>query len=517
MISANEKRVYRNTLALTLRTFLTIPIGFFSVRLALSALGAENYGMATLLSGLTAVTLVLSACVANATRRFFCVEVAGADTLRMRRLFSQAVQVYWGTAFLFALLMDGLGCWMILYKIKMPAENLGTAILFYQTVVFAFVAQYIGGLYSVFLTAYEHITTIAWVSLLESVVHIGFLGALCLVPQSHVFIAYGMVSGLTYMVTALLYYGIVRHRFPVISAYRPCWERKVLGNMFSFALWKMATGISGSLCTIANGVLLNNYFGSVLNAAQGVASIVVGKVSGFGFGLMSASQPQLIKLYAQHQIKAMEILFVRVTKFAVFILVGLAVPVLVNLDFLLDVWLDEPPIYCNWFVLLGFLTAMTDVTCVPGATIVDATGRIRGMQIVGCFCPWLFFGVVYFGLGYDLGPLWVPITVFIASVVGNVVRFYFIKRTIPEFRLLFFFSSFLYRVAPVVLCGVTCIVAVRVLFSAPGWLTVFLTSCASFLAVITTIAFHGLTPDERQEIVAVITGRLSRMAARMKR
>lgn len=509
MISANEKRVYKNTLVLTLRTLLTIPIGFLSVRVAFNLLGASDYGLANVLGSLVSLAMILSRSVAGAARRFLCYDLADYNPDRTRRLFSMLLMVYWITSVGLVLLLEVFGYWMITQKISMPASSISIALLYYQTIVLGFVFQYIGGAYSTVLVAQEEMSAIAWVSLGESIVHLCLMAVLCFWGDINMIIPYGMACMLSFGLSYLSYYLIAKYKFSEVVSFKYNWDGKVFKRLLSFTAWQLCGGVVSSLYVIIKNVIINNFFTSIFNAAQGIADLVNGKIGGFGMGFMDASQPQLIKLYAQGEINQLECLFLRITKYSFFILLLIGFPFFVNIESILSVWLKEPPPYCALFTVLGFLTALVDVTCVPGNTIIEATGCIRGKQICGCTIPWFFLGLIYLGVLYGVGIVLIPTVAFVAAVVGNLVRFIFIKRLIPSFRVWHFFIGVFKGVLPV-LCGLGIIgYGIRYLMPHNTWVSTVGSSGLAAIFGAAVIFFLGLSVDERNLFIAFIKRKFS--------
>lgn len=510
MISSNEKRIYKNTLALALRTFLSIPIGFFSVRIALNLLGAADYGMADVLGGLTALAVSVSGCVGGAARRFLCFDLGDINEARTRNLFSMLILIFWVTSTFLIIALEGFGYWMITTQIQMPVENIPMALLFYQTVLIGFWAQCIGSAYTALLTAYEEISVIAWVAIGESLLHLGLVAALAFVSTKSLLVPYGIVNMVSCVVAAVAYWQIARFKCGNVSRFHWNWDGGLFNHIFNFTFWGLCAVISGSIYGMINGVLLNNYFTSVLNAAKNVAGIVTSKISTFGYSLFVASNPQLIKLYAQGEIEKLEMLFTRITKLSFFILFSIGLPLFTNLEYILELWLKNPPPYCAEFATIGFITALVDITCNPGNILMDATGKIRGYQIFRAAIPWFFMALIYIGLKRGMGPLWIPLVALFAAAIGNIIRFSFIKHFIPKFRILRFAFEMLRRIGSVVVVGCFVMFTFRVLGFNRTWSLVLVNSvlAESLLGVI--VWCLGLTVEERIDLKTFVRNTISK-------
>lgn len=511
MISTSEKRVYKNTLMLTLRTLVTIPIGFFSVRLSLGMLGAADFGMVGVLSGFTAIALRLSSCIGNSVRRYLCCSMVKDDDLAMRKLVSCSLQIYWVAAVLFVVGLELFGIWMIKYKVRMPVENVSTAIMFYQTVVIGFAIQFLGGAYSSVLTAYEDIHAVAWIGIGEIIVHFMLIVGLYFWGRADLMIWYGVVTVLSFSFTAILNYLVAHRRHGEVVRYLPVRDWKLTRDLLGFTCWQVPSGISASLCGITKGVLLNNYFTSVVNAAQAVGGLISSKISNFGQGFLWASQPRLMKLYAAGEIAEMQALFIRITKFCFFILFMLGVPIFLKIEYVLQIWLKNPPPYSAPFAFLAFAGALMDVTTLPCIAVILATGRIRIPEMVDVVTPWIYLPIVFWGFNAGYGPLTVPVVSLVALSLGFVIRFSFIKWFVPAFSIRkFVYSLIRYYLLPflVVLPGVW---GLRLLF--PG-MTFYDAVAAGILGILyagVVIYCLGFSTDERAEVLKWFKGKLSHL------
>ncbi len=514
LISTNEKRVYKNTLALSLRTLVTIPIGLISVRLILGCLGAEDYGMANLLSGLTALASLITMGISNTAGRFLFVNLVNKSEEEIRRLFSVLLTVFCSTAVFLAIILEIFGCWMITSEVKMPVENVTTALIYFQLVVLTSVCSYIGGAYRKLLTAYEDISLLAWLSLGESFVHLLLVCGFYFCMSKHTIIGYGVLTFLTSCFSTMSCYILARIRYPHVTSFAWWWDKILFVKIISFAGWQLLTAISRSCYNMISAVLLNNYFSSALNATQGIATIIIGKLGEFSITIFSASDPQLSKLYTSGKIDEMEALFVRVVKFAFFILFLLGVPILANIEFVLDVWLEEPPAHTTSFVLISYFAMLANVTCWPCGAIINATGKIKCDQIIRSLNLWLFLSMGYIYLQNDVSPLCIPILAFFSNAVENIFRLALVRRLVPQFRFRYFLYEMIKRVVSVCILLLFCVCFYRMFFRGCYLGQALVSSVLLGCFTIVLIWGIGLTKLERKEVLKVVKNRLNLLIGR---
>jgi O-antigen/teichoic acid export membrane protein len=180
---------------------------------------------------------------------------------------------------------------------------------------------------------------------------------------------------------------------------------KLLKELVSFAGWNVLGEIAWVFTGQGANMLLNAFFGPVINAARGIADQVNGAVSRFVTNFQVALNPQIIKTYANHDWTETMKLVYRGTRFSFYMLLILSLPIIIEMDKILHIWLKEVPGYTTIFCQLTLMTSI--VTCITNllAQIARAYGKIRNYQIVVSFVLFLNFPLSFLALKLGLSPV----------------------------------------------------------------------------------------------------------------
>ena len=91
--SDNTRRIAKNTLALYVRTFITMCVGLYTGRVMLDALGIDNYGIRNVVGGIIDMSSIITGTMAGAISRYITFALGEGDKERLNRVFSTSVNV----------------------------------------------------------------------------------------------------------------------------------------------------------------------------------------------------------------------------------------------------------------------------------------------------------------------------------------------------------------------------------------------------------------------------------------
>ena len=264
-------------------------------------------------------------------------------------------------------------------------------------------------------------------------------------------------------------------------------------------------------------IILNLFFGTAVNAARGVALQVSNSVNAFVSNFQMAFNPQITKNYAQGEVREMERLALRGLKFSFVLLYFLALPLLLNVDFVLDVWLKEVPEYSSSFIVLIMADALVcSLFGSPLMTSLAATGSIRNYQVAVSLIILLSIPVAYVLLRSGMEPETVYYVTIVFSAVSGFARFFFARRQIG-FSVRRFISSVLLRVAGMLAVSLPLPLYLRLcVLTVDSWWT-FLVLC-SVSVVCTGISAWTVALDrtERDSMGRMLKDWTAKLAGRRK-
>jgi Na+-driven multidrug efflux pump len=273
--------------------------------------------------------------------------------------------------------------------------------------------------------------------------------------------------------------------------------------MFNYSLWHLVGNGAAVLKNHGVNLVLNFYFGPAVNAARGLANHVDSSVSLFSSNFMIALSPQITQSYSRGDIKDMFKLVNRGSRFSFYLLFLLAVPVIINADYILHIWLKEVPAHTVAFVQLTLIAMMIGTLSKPLITAQNATGNVRSYQLVVGGIVLLNLPLSYLFLYFGMMPEIVVVVAIVVEILAFLARMYMIPFTINEFRPLLFIRDVILKCLMVSLFAVPIPVLVYI-YLPENFYTFVLNVCICVLSSAVVIYYIGCNASERTIIVSAI-------------
>lgn len=378
--SQNNKRIAKNTLILYARMLLTVGISFYSTRLILANLGVSNYGIYNVIGGFVGMFHMVSSTLTQAVGRFMTVELGRGDERKLQQTFSTSVNILLLLSVVVLLLGETVGLWFVNAKLNIDPDRMVAANWIYQFSLFSFLVEMVSTPYGGAVIAHERMGTFAFVTVAK--VLLTFCIALSLaVSPIDTLVFYGILVFSVSASVQLMYWAYCRRHFAECR-YSVHIEKGIFREMFGFAGWNFLTTSAAMLSSSGLSILLNMHFGTTINAARGVASQINGISTAFARNFMTALNPQITKSYAAGNTDYTRKLMCNGAKFSYFLFLLVALPCLMETDFIMSVWLKEVPPYAGIFVRLALLNTMVEILLNTSETVNAASGKIRNYQIL---------------------------------------------------------------------------------------------------------------------------------------
>ena len=425
-IQTNNKRIAKNTAALCARMFLTIAIGIYSSRLVLEALGVTDYGVYSVVGGIVTFFVFLNASLANGTQRFLNFYMGRGDRATLNRVFSTSVYIFMLLAVLILVLGETVGVAVVNWVLDIPPERRAAANVVLQFTILASLIDVLSLPYNALIIAYERMGVFAYVSVAQSVATLLAAWALTVLPGDRL-ITYAILSCVI-MVLVRVFYGWYCARHFTIRATRSGVTRTLFREMLSFSGWTL-TG-SFAYVTYMQGIpiLLNLFFGPVVNAAHALAQQVNASLSTFSANFMMAARPQITKYYAEGQVAAMQSLVFYSSKLSVLVMLMVALPFIVMPDYLLGLWLVEVQAHMATMLRLIMWASVINALAMPANTAIQATGRVRAYQVAEAVALLLAFPLTYVAFALGGAPESAYVMLAIVFALAQMVRTYFMAK-----------------------------------------------------------------------------------------
>ena len=357
-------------------------VSLYTSRVVLNTLGIENFGIYNVVGGFVTMFGFLNNAMASASQRFLTFEIGRKDSIQLRNVFNMSVNIHFIIAFVILIFAETVGLWFVNAKLTIPPERMIAAMWVYQFSILTLMVDMVSVPYNAIIIAHERMNVFAWISIIE--VSLKLLIVFMLVWFG--FDKLKLYAVLTFGVALIiqLIYGFYCSRNFKESKFRWFWDKALYRILMSYAGWNLWGNAAGVIMGQGVNVLLNIFFGPAVNAARGIAYQVRGAVNSFVTNFQMAMNPQIIKYFATDDLKHMHQLIFQGAKYSFFLLFILSLPILLEAEIILKLWLKIVPEYAVIFTRLIIINILIDSISGPLMTAANASGKIKLYQgIVG--------------------------------------------------------------------------------------------------------------------------------------
>lgn len=393
--SANNKRIAKNTLLLYFRMFITTIVGLYTSRVVLQTLGVTDFGIYNVVGGIISMAAFLNSAMVAASQRFLSFELGRDAQDRLKRVFCTSINIHAAICLVAFVLAETIGLWFVNAKLVIPADRMVAANWVYQASILTFMINVMSVPYNSAIVAHEKMSAFAYISILDVVLKLLIVYVLLILPFDKLII-YSIL--MVCVVTLIrLCYTIYCKRYFEECTYHFIFDRPLFQEMFAFAGWSIIGNLGFSFKDQLSNIILNLFFGPSVNAARGVAIQVSSHVKTFAHSFTMALNPQITKQYAAGNIEASRKLVYAGSRYTFYLLTLISIPVIINIDYVLTLWLGFVPKYTAQFVIFTIITSLIYAMSECVTKAIQATGRIKCFQIGISIimlselpCAWIF-------------------------------------------------------------------------------------------------------------------------------
>lgn len=502
--SANNKRIAKNTLLLYVRMLFLMLISLYTSRVVLATLGIEDYGIYNVVGGVVSMFSILSSSLSSAVSRFLTFELGKGDFDKLSRVFSTSVIVQSLMALLVVIVAEVVGIWFLNNKMNIPLERMDAANWVMHCSILTFAIGLISVPYNATIVAHERMTAFAYVSVLEAMLKLSVVFAIS-ISMFDKLKTYAVLLLTVSILIRMVYGWYCKRNFPECQ-FHFVNDRQLLKNMTGFAGWTMLGNGAWMFNTQGLNILINLFFGVTLNAARGVATQVEHAVMNFVTNFMTAVNPQITKSYAEGNLGYMHTLICRGAKYSFFLMLFFAVPICLETDQILSLWLEKVPDYAVDFVRLTFVTSMCSVIGNTLVTAQCATGKVKRYQIIVSIWGLWVFPLTWIAFEMGFSPVSAYLIYAFIYFVLIFIRIYLVKDLI-KMPWKTYIKSVILKCAIVTLVSFVLPYVVYVCFEASILRLIEVVVMGS-ISVVGTIYVLGLDEKEKHFVIIQIRKRL---------
>lgn len=479
--TSNNRRIARNTLFLYIRMIIVLLITLYTSRVVLQVLGVEDYGIYGVVCGFVSLFAIFYNSFTSSIIRFYNAAIGRDRSDELADTFRAALIMQLMLAFVVVILVEAVGFWYIRNKMVLPPERLPVAWIIFHISVLSLAITLIQAPFSAMILAKEKMDYYAFVSVLGALLGLGSVFILKAIPYDKLLL-YGFLQICIAIVTFLLYVVYCRCNFAEVRLGKS--KNIMLGKrMVTFSGWSLLEPIAYTMSGQGNNMVLNLFFGPAINAAYSLSNQIANAVDHFTTNVSTAFTPQLMQSYSAGDSVRTKNLVLGMTKINYTLQLMLCIPLIVELDYVLNLWLGtEVPAFTASFAIYILIIKTVNSLQNPLTKVVLATGRIKRYMTVTSILVAASLPVGYMLLkrGYDADSIYAGMVVL--TVINLFACVVMTSRVFPELRL----SDYLVKIIlPCVLCFVVSYFVVRIpsLLLSESFIRLVLTCSVSVIIV----------------------------------
>lgn len=402
--NSNNKRIAKNTLFLYFRTFIIMLISLYTSRVVLKALGETDFGIYNLIGGIVIFFGFMNTAMSAATQRYLNYHLGRGENNEVRRVFSMSIITHLMIVFGVMVLGETIGLWFVETQLNIPPERCSAASWVYQFSLFYCCINIIRIPYNAIIIAYEKMDFYAYLSIIEAVLKLGIIYLLIISPIDSLIFYSALIFGVG--VVVFLMYKIYCNRHFSTSKIQWFWDQTLFSKLMSFSGWSLFGSVANVSVDQGISVFFNLLFGVALNAALGLAHQIHIAMVSFISSFQTAFSPQIVKNYAAKDYDSFHNLIFRSSRLSYCLVFVLAIPLMVCINPILDLWLTNVPDYTASFSVIYIIYCMVDALSGPLWVSVQASGNIKRYQIEISLLILLNLPLVYLVLSCGFSPVY---------------------------------------------------------------------------------------------------------------
>lgn len=500
----NNSRIAKNTIFLYLRTFITMIVSLFTSRVVLNALGVEDFGIWGVLGGLVSMFGFINSSLSSSVFRYLTHAIGTRDNSKINKTYNASILIHVCLAVAIFIICETIGKWFLADKLVVPEAKREMATIVFHIVVLTSCISLLSVPLSSVIISYERMNVFAYMSIFDVVIKLS-IACLVYVVNTNKLVWYAIMMLLSTFLFLGVYYLYVRLNFKNLSFQRVK-DSDLFKSILGFSGWSLFGNLAYVGYTQGLNMLINIFFGPVVNAARSISLQIEQTVRTFVGNFQTAVNPQIIKNYAQNELGQMYLLIIRGSKFSLYLLFLFALPIMLETEMILNLWLKQVPEYTVSFCRIMFLIiALETISNSVGIGIV-ATGNIKRLHLIVGSILLSIVPISYFVLKTGAPAESVFIVYLLVEIVAVIARLavanYQIQLPIRKFVL-----NVMIKPASVILLASLIPFFMHIMLP-DGIVKFFAVVIAGGVTSLFCIYFLGLDVDERQFVYNKVVKRI---------
>lgn len=468
-------------------------VSLYTSRIVLQALGVDDYGVYNVVGGTIAMFSIISSPISTAISRFLTFGLGKGDDSKLRITFATSISILLILGGIIVVLAETIGVWFLNTKMNIPPGSLYAANWVLQCSVISLVLGLLNIPYNAALIAHERMNVFAYMSILEVVLKLAVAFSLLLLNSNRL-IFYAIEILLCYGILRIIYWLYCVNKFEECK-YKMVLDRPIFKEMTGFAWWSFFGNTASILNTQGVAILMNLFFGVVVNTAKGIAGQVEAAVVSFVNSFTTAFTPQITKSYAEGNKDYMFSVMSRGSRFSIYLFLFFLIPLEFEAPYVIRLWLGEEPLFTASFLRLSLLCTATLLIGSPYLQGINATGKIKNYQIAVTAIGWIVFPLTWVAYKINLYPeafYWIYLLIYNVLIW---VRAGFVNKLLGYNSIRFLKEVFIPIIISIIVASIVPFVIYS--FMPEDSIRLIVLTLVSFISTSFAVYLFGITKEER--------------------
>lgn len=499
----SSNRIAKNTIVLYIRTIVSMLIGIYASRVLLQVLGIEDFGIYNIVGGVVVLFSVFNSSFTVSIQRYMNYEMGRNNPNGVHEVFCTAINIQVLMALIIFTIGEIGGLFLLYNYLTISQERLTAAFWVLQFSILTLGINLISIPYNALIIAKEDMKSFAYIDMLGSILK------LCAIYLTDIFkndytdklIVYALLIFISQIIIRFIYSWYCNKKFSE-SQYKFYINKELVKEMLGFSSWTSLSAISYLFVNQGINILYNRFYGVTINASLGIANQVNAAINGLVSNFTTSLNPQITKSYAAGDLQTVQKLHVAGPKLAFCLMAIVSAPIILNIDYILHLWLLNVPSHTNIFIIIILYRSLINSLVTTSNTVVRSTGKVKSYELCLNGISILFFITSYFFFKID-SDIYTPFLMLLISQL--FVNIYVIHRSCKSIHMKYQFylvNVFLRMILPFTIC---IIILKLILDNSNNFIDFILQSFISMIAITLSEYFVGLNKEEKLYIRKIIS------------
>ena len=476
-------------------------VSLFTTRLVLDILGVDDYGIYNLVAGVVGMMGVVTGLLSQGTSRFITIALGRNNCETVKNTFAACFTIHLILALVILAVGEAIGPQFI-RTLNIAPDRLNAAIFTFHFSLLTAVLNVAYTPFNATVIAHEKMNIYAYIAIWESIAKLLVVYLLLIIHVDKLKLFSVSYFGIG-VITACIYYLYCKKHFDECNKLTVKADYKLYKEIFTYIGWN-TIGVCAYTMNTQGITILMNIFGTAVNAARGIATTAGGAIYNFANNFMVASRPQIVKLCAVGDFQGMNSLVDRTSKFAGYLIGFIGIPLFLEMEYVLGLWLKEVPEYTVVFTRLTIIQGLIQAIDAPLGMGIHAYGRMKLLNITTSIVYMLVLPICYLLIKLGIQPQTVYVIIISFYPIVLLINLYILNKYTGFNIFRYLFGTVVVSLLIIALTAVTSGV-ISINLMSPGFMRLCFTALVSWGIFIPAIYYIGLNNDERSFIKSFVT------------